>query len=229
MPIVAAVFDAFGTVVHIQRKRHPFRRLLRIGAQQGRQPSGADIHRLMTASLNLEDAAELFGISLSWQQLVSLQHDLQQELESISVYPDAVEALGLLKAEGIASGICSNLAAPYGPVLRSLLGEVEGFALSYELGMMKPQEGIYRNICRQLGIRQHLEMTPPGERVVMIGDSLQCDQIGPGAIGISGHLLERRGSGALSNLVQFARLVIGDNRSSESRGRNECQAAGDTG
>lgn len=217
MPIVAAVFDAFGTVVRIQRKRHPFRRLLRIGAQQGRRPSGADLRRLMTSSLNLEDAAELFAISLSSQQLMSLQQDLQQELESISVYPDAVEALRLLKAEGIVSGICSNLAAPYGPVLRSLLGEVEGFALSYELGMMKPQEGIYRDICCQLGVRPDWEVTASGERVVMIGDSLQCDQVGPGAIGISGHFLDRKGAGVLSNLVQFAQLVIDDNRSGESR------------
>jgi hypothetical protein len=54
------------------------------------------------------------------------------------VYPDAIDALRLLKTEGIAPGICSNLAASYDPVLRQLLSEVNGFALSYEVGEMKP-------------------------------------------------------------------------------------------
>ncbi|WP_409487834.1 HAD family hydrolase [Pseudomonas promysalinigenes] len=212
MPIVAAVFDAFGTVVHIKRKHHPFRRLLRIGAQQGRRPSGIDLHCLMTSNLSLEAAADRFGITLSSQQLTSLQQDLDDELESISVYPDAVDALLMLKAQGIVTGICSNLAAPYGPVLRKLLCDVEAFALSYEVGMMKPQEGIYRNICDQLQVRPNRGMTPSGERVMMIGDSLQCDQIGPEAIGISGYYLDRKGAGGLTNLVQFAQLVIEDKR-----------------
>lgn len=208
MPIVAAVFDAFGTVVHIKRKHHPFRRLLRIGAQQGRRPSGADLHRLMTSNFALEDAAERFGITLSLRQLTSLQHDLDDELESISVYPDAVDALLMLKAQGIVAGICSNLAAPYGPVLRKLMCDVEAFALSYEVGMMKPQEGIYRNICDQLKVRPNRDVAHSDERVVMIGDSLQCDQIGPAAVGISGYYLDRKGAGGLTNLVQFAQLVI---------------------
>ncbi|MDO7901662.1 HAD family hydrolase [Pseudomonas sp. K1(2024)] len=212
MPIVAAVFDAFGTVVHIKRKHHPFRRMLRIGAQQGRRPSGADLHCLMTSNFALEDAAEHFGITLSLRQLTSLQHDLDDELESISIYPDAVDALQMLKAQGIATGICSNLAAPYGPVLRTLLCDVEAFALSYEVGMMKPQEGIYRNICNQLQVRLNRGVAASDERVVMIGDSLRCDQIGPGAVGISGYYLDRKSAGALTNLVQFAQLVLEDKR-----------------
>ncbi|MGX1181568.1 HAD superfamily hydrolase (TIGR01549 family) [Pseudomonas sp. IAP-CY TE4608] len=210
MPIVAAVFDAFGTVVHIQRKRHPFRRLLRIGAQQGRKPSAGDLHHLMTSGLGIEDAARFFGITLCHEQMKSLQHDLDVELESITVYPDAIEALRLLKARGIATGICSNLALPYGPVLRRLLNDVDGFALSYELGMMKPHEGIYRDICRQLGVRPELGMNPSDNRVVMVGDSLQCDQNGPRAFGISGYFLDRTGTGSLSNLARFAELVIED-------------------
>ncbi|MGE8450437.1 MAG: HAD family hydrolase, partial [Pseudomonadales bacterium] len=169
MPIIAAVFDAFGTVVRIERKRHPFRQLLRIGAQQGRKPNAGDLHHLMTSSLTLEDAAELFGISLSADQLKSLQHDLDVELESISLYPDAIEALRMLKDRGIATGICSNLALPYGPVLKSLLGDMDGFALSYELGMMKPHKGIYRDICHQLGVSPELDMKPSDDRVMMVG------------------------------------------------------------
>jgi FMN phosphatase YigB (HAD superfamily) len=212
MPVAAAIFDAFGTVVQIERKRHPYTQLLRLGALQGRRPSAADLHRLMTSSLDLDAAAETFGICVSPAQMTSLQHDLTDELDSITVYPDAIDALRLLKAEGIATGICSNLAASYGPVLRQLFSEVDGFALSYEVGEMKPHPGIYRDICHQLGVNPARGMPPSGERVVMIGDSMQCDRDGPAAIGISGFYLDRRGGGAISSLMQFAEHVIEINR-----------------
>ena len=208
MPIAAVIFDAFGTVVQIGRKRHPYRQLLRIGALQGRRPSAADLHRLMTCSLDLDAAAETFSICVSPAQMMSLQHDLEEELDSITVYPDAIDALRLLKAVGIATGICSNLAVPYGPVLRQLLSEVDGFALSYEVGEMKPHPGIYRDICHQLGVNPARGMPPSGERVVMIGDSTQCDRDGPGAIGISGFYLDRKGRGSISCLMQFAEHVL---------------------
>ncbi|TNB78787.1 HAD family hydrolase [Pseudomonas sp. Fig-3] len=208
MPIAAAIFDAFGTVVQIECKRHPYRQLLRIGALQGRRPSAADLHLLMTSSLDLDAAAETFGICVSPAQMTSLQHDLEEELDSITVCPDATDALRLLKAEGIATGICSNLAAPYGPVLRQLFSEIDGFALSYEVGEMKPHPGIYRDICHQLGVNPARGMPPSGERVVMIGDSMQCDRDGPGAIGISGFYLYRKGRGSISCLMQFAEHVM---------------------
>jgi len=81
MPIAAVIFDAFGTVVQIGRKRHPYRQLLRIGALQGRRPSAADLPRLMTSSLDLDAAAETFGICVSPAQMTSLQHDLEEELD----------------------------------------------------------------------------------------------------------------------------------------------------
>ncbi|UDU83180.1 HAD family hydrolase [Pseudomonas sp. HN2-3] len=208
MPVIAAVFDAFGTTVQIKCKRHPFRKLLRIGTQHGRKPNAGDLHRLMTSSLGLQDAAELFGISLSAHQLRSLQDDLDEELESISVYPDAIEGIRLLKAEGLAVGICSNLAMPYGPVLRNLLGDVDGFALSYELGVMKPNHEIYREVCHQLGVRGELDTNASGGRIVMIGDSQLCDRDGPDAIGMCGYYLDRSGNKAVSNLVEFAELVL---------------------
>ncbi|MFJ4153956.1 HAD family hydrolase [Pseudomonas sp. NPDC089752] len=208
MPIVAVIFDAFGTVVQIGRKRHPYRQLLRLGALQGRRPSAADLHRLMTSSLSLDAAAETFGICLSPGQMKSLQHDLEDELDSISVYPDAVDALRLLKAEGVVTGICSNLAAPYGPVLRQHFSDVDGFALSYDVGVMKPHPGIYREICHQLGVTLGLDMPHSDERVAMIGDSVQCDRDGPRAAGISGFHLDRKGKGPISCLTQFAELAL---------------------
>lgn len=114
MPIVAAVFDALGTVVQIKRKHHPFRQLLREGARQGLRASASDLHKLMTTAFSLEAAAEYFGISVSADRMQALQDDLNEEVASITVYTDAIDALCLLKSEGVSIGICSNLAQPYG-------------------------------------------------------------------------------------------------------------------
>ncbi|MEE4075180.1 HAD family hydrolase [Pseudomonas viridiflava] len=208
MPIVAAVFDAFGTIVQIERKHHPFRQLLRDGIEQGRRPTAADLRTLMTSSLSLEEAAEHFGITVSPKRMKSLQDALDDELASITVYPDAIEAMRLLRSEGMAIGICSNLAQPFGPVLRDLFREVDGFALSYELGVMKPHAGIYREICHLLSVRPSWDMKASSEQVVMIGDSLRCDQDGPRTIGIFGYHLDRTGAGRISSLTQFAELLL---------------------
>lgn len=208
MPIVAAIFDAFGTTVEIGRKCHPFRQLLRLGAEQGRRPTPADIHTLMTSSFLLAEAADHFGIIVSPERMKALQQALDEELASITIYPDAIDALHLLKLEGISIGICSNLAQAYGPVLRHLFQEVDAFAFSYELGVMKPHAGIYREICDRLGVPPSWDMKASSDQVVMIGDSLRCDRDGPRAIGISGYHLDRTGAGRINSLTQFAELLV---------------------
>lgn len=44
----AVIFDVFGTLLEIRDRQHPFRQLLREGAQQGRPPSRNDLRVLMT-------------------------------------------------------------------------------------------------------------------------------------------------------------------------------------
>lgn len=95
MPIVAAIFDAFGTTVENVHRRHPFRQLQRIGAKQGRRPGAAELHLMMTSNLSLEAAAEVFGIRVSAQQMSALQQDLEDELGSITLYPDTLGALSI--------------------------------------------------------------------------------------------------------------------------------------
>lgn len=46
----------------------------------------------------------------------------------------------------------------------------------------------------------------------MIGNSVQCDQVGPRVVGISGYHLNRKGAGRISSLRQFTELVIEDRR-----------------
>lgn len=56
--ISAVVFDAFGTLVNLQSKRHPFRQLLKEGAVGGRRAGPDDVRVLMSNPWSLGDAAD---------------------------------------------------------------------------------------------------------------------------------------------------------------------------
>ncbi|WP_372242342.1 HAD family hydrolase [Pseudomonas sp. ANT_J12] len=73
-------------------------------------------------------------------------------ISSIELYPDAVEAISLLKQAGVKTGICSNLSSPYGPKVRKIFPHMDGFAFSYEAGVMKPVPVIYQLVCQQMDV-----------------------------------------------------------------------------
>ncbi|MFG0548919.1 HAD family hydrolase [Pseudomonas sp. yb_9] len=167
----------------------------------------------MTHSLGLREAADNLGIQVAPIRMIEIEGALQRELDSIEVYQDAVEAFAILQDYGIAIALCSNLAAPYGPAVKALMPNHAAYALSYELGMMKPEPEIYRSACNELGIvPEHLfEGTT---EVVMIGDSPRCDRDGPRTIGIHGFYFDRKGSGPIHDLKQFAEFVVNSPRDS---------------
>ncbi|WP_082079949.1 HAD family hydrolase [Williamsia herbipolensis] len=89
--------------------------------------------------------------------------------ESWDAYPDTVSALTLLAERGIAIGIVSNIAFD----LRAVFARhgidhlVDVWALSHEVGITKPDAGIYRFAT------DHLDVDP--SRTLMIGDSEEAD------------------------------------------------------
>jgi HAD superfamily hydrolase (TIGR01549 family) len=133
---------------------------------------------------------------------------LNRELASIQAFPDAKAAIKLLQQAGVKVGLCSNLAPPYGPVVRDLFPQLDGYAYSFELGVMKPDPAIYHSICNQIGVEPGHFFSGGRGRVWMIGDSPSCDRDGPRAVGILGHHLDRTGRGQFRDLEHFARLVI---------------------
>nr|WP_259469463.1 HAD-IA family hydrolase [Pseudomonas syringae] len=165
----------------------------------------------MTTNLSFDELALRLGIELSSSKREELNRDLDRELSSIECFPDAVEAVSRLQNSGIKVGICSNLTAPYGPVVKSLFPQMGGYAFSYQLGVMKPDPTIYQSICNQMNVEPgHFFMEGAG-RVLMIGDSLRCDRDGPRSVGIMGLHLDRKGLGSINDLLQFAELVLGHN------------------
>jgi FMN phosphatase YigB (HAD superfamily) len=207
MNIAAAIFDAFGTTVHITRPKHPYRQLLREGISQGRAPRADDLRTLMSNELSLDQAACLFGIRLTPSRLYLLEQDLEEELASIRAYPDALEATAMLQAAGVSVAICSNLAKPYGLTVKQILPNLDGYVFSYQAVAMKPDPLIYLKTCSMLGVQPGSEFSGQG-RVVMIGDSPKCDRDGPRQVGIYGFLLRREQPSGFSNLIDFARAIV---------------------
>ena len=203
----AVIFDAFGTLIEIQNRQNPYRRLLRLGSQQGRAAFPNDIRWIMTHDHGLEDTAAAFGIKISPAQLANLQAALELELQSIRVFDDTWPAINLLRSHGIKIGVCSNLSGPYCSRVRELLPGLDGYALSAERGVMKPDQAIYQTTCAMLNVHPRLASDSGGGRVWMIGDSKKCDEQGPRTSGIMGYHLDRSGLGRFGDLLDFSKVI----------------------
>lgn len=204
----AVLLDAFGTTVQIKGAKHPYKLLLREGMRQGRQPRPDDAHFLMRLNGGLAHAAEQLGIDVAPSRLAQLEEILEQEVNSIEAFPDALEAVARLQEHRRLIAICSNLAFPYGRAVKKLFPTVNAFGFSFETGVTKPDAQMYRKTCQMLGVE-------PGHitgdnRIIMIGDSLRCDCHGPRALGIAGVHLNRSSAVGIRDLMDFARLVLNE-------------------
>ena len=184
MAINAVAFDVFGTLVNIDRPTRPFRKLVRLLHEAGRPRQRDDGIRAMSSAIDLRQAARLFGGMISEDALSALEAELREEIESITLFPDAAPTMQALKARGIKVALCSNLAAPYGPPVLDLLPFRPDFcAWSYEAGAVKPQPEIYQYLCEGIACQP--------EEVLMIGDTIEADMIGPRKFGMHGYHLDR--------------------------------------
>lgn len=204
----AVLVDAFGTIVRIRSATHPYRSLLKEGARGGRYPKPSDVKTLMTFDGDLAQAAELLQITVRPERLAQIQDALDSEVHSIEAFPDALEAIRTLQAKQVRVGVCSNLAAPYGAALKRLFPTLDAYALSYEIGVLKPDPLMYRSACELLGVKIGARFGD--ERIAMVGDSLRCDCHGPRAVGINGLHLDRSGAGEITDLTHFSSLILAD-------------------
>lgn len=205
--MTAVIFDLFGTLLEIRDRQNPYRRLLRLGSQQGRVASPGDLRWVMTNTCGLQGAADFFEIKLSSTQLTELQSCLELELESIALFEDALPAHALLRHHQIKIGVCSNLGGPYCSVARNLLPGLDGYALSAEVGLMKPDVAMYQHICTQLEVAPSQFPGSNAPHVLMIGDSRRCDADGSRVAGIEGYHLDRSGVGRFRDLLEFVTAI----------------------
>lgn len=195
------VFDLFGTLIRYGVMHHPFRQLLKWAKDNGRKPKSDDARTLMTIYGDVPELADALGIHAPDSLIKQVQSHIQEELESLTLFDDVIPTLSALQSRNIPFAICSNLARPYGEAIDLLLGEYSFIrSLSYEVGFIKPEPGIYQAVVGQA-------LVPP-EKCLFVGDTLLADYDGPRQFGMGArHLV--RGSPSSSHVINSLADIIG--------------------
>ena len=173
----AVAFDAFGTLVHIGRKRHPFERLIR----QARDRAEA-LPSPMVQPIGLVDYAAALELPHPDAELAMLN----EELATIALYPDALDALRLVREQGVRVAVASNLALPYAAPLEALLGDlVDVWHFSFDVCAIKPDRAFYASLATRLGCE--------ASELLMVGDAWRDDIVGAVEAGSRARWVDREG------------------------------------
>jgi len=177
-PVTRAVaFDAFGTLVHIGRKRHPFERLIR----QARDRAAA-LPSPMVLPIGLADYAAALGLPHPDAELSMLD----EELVTIAPYPNTLDALRRVRETGVRVAVASNLALPYAAPLKALLGNlVDVWHFSFDAGAVKPDGAFYAGLTAKLGCE--------ASELLMVGDTWRDDIVGAVEAGSRARWVDREG------------------------------------
>jgi len=177
-PVTCAIaFDAFGTLVHIGRKRHPFERLIRQARDRAKM-----IPSPMTQSIGLADYAAALGLPRPDAELAALD----EELATIALYPDTLDTLRRVRDQGLKVAVASNLAMPYAAPLKILLGDlIDVWHFSFYAGAIKPERAFYAGLSAKLGCE--------ADELLMVGDTWRDDIVGAVDAGSRAKWLDRDG------------------------------------
>jgi FMN phosphatase YigB (HAD superfamily) len=195
--IRAVAFDCFGTLLHIGAPTNPWRSLL---SEAHRQPGG----HMLDPRREPIPTIEAFAAACGTKFRPEWRRDLDRELASIELVPEALAVLGRLRAAGFWFALASNLASAYvEPALRLLGGHVDVTCLSCDADVraVKPEGAFFAALQNRFGL--------PAEDILMVGDSLTSDVRGAGAAGLPAlHLVPggAPGPGRISRLADVPAL-----------------------
>ena len=127
-------------------------------------------------------------------------YDKVMEPSIWKVYPDTVATLRALRDRGVRMGIVSNHAYDLRPFFRAagLDRYVDAYALSYEVGVAKPDPRIFIEACRRLGVAP--------ANTLMVGDDAVSDG-GAAAAGLQVYLLGPYPHGTARGLERVVEIV----------------------
>lgn len=202
-PPILVAFDLFGTLIRYGIMHHPFRKILKFARENGRKPSPYDARNLMTVDADAEEVMARMEIFPPKKLLDNLVIEIQEELDDLTLFDDAITVLDWLTERGVRLAICSNLANPYGAVINRLLPQYDLVrCLSYEIGAIKPEAKIYDEIVKRSYVN-------PSE-VLFVGDTFTADFAGPAQYGFRALHLQRGGAthqGGIENLSEVIDCV----------------------
>ncbi|KAF0674892.1 2-haloacid dehalogenase [Profundibacterium mesophilum KAUST100406-0324] len=124
------------------------------------------------------------GLAIAPEIMARVEAGITAELASLQLRHGMADILTGVGAAGLRTALCSNLASPYGPAVRSVLpGQVDIEAFSYLVGALKPEPAIYTHVA------EGLRLSP--DRILFVGDSQRADIDGPRSFGFRAmHVLE---------------------------------------
>lgn len=173
-PIIRAVaFDCFGTLLRIRTPTNPWRPLL---ADARRRPGALTLDPRREPILTIQEFAEACGVAFrpEWRA------NLDREISSIELMPDALAVLSTLRAAGFRLALASNLAPAYVEPALALLGDsIDTACLSCDPAVraVKPEPAFFLALQRKIGF--------PIAEILMVGDSLLSDVQGAKVAGMS--------------------------------------------
>ena len=206
------VFDAFGTLVQLRRKRQPYATLWQwiVKQWQAQERDAPAFERFWTAAITqdhtLDSLAQVFDLDLEAEPRLrdQLLGTLAEDVADVALFPETVDVLQACLAGGHTVTVGSNLAAPYGPAVRQVLETALGvatvpfetvvsggtpapvrLAYSYAMGTSKPIPAFYTQIER--GLRA----AGQGGAIGMVGDKPQEDCQAPSAAGWTAWRVQR--------------------------------------
>ncbi len=172
--IEAVCFDAFGTLVEIANPQQAFVPLFRaLPADKRRELK----HRLMREAQAVHDWPMLLGAEVDPITMLDVSARVMAEVYSVAMRPGMANIWTRLRGQGLKLAVCSNLASPYGTVIRHTLPDYPDVeVLSYKVGAIKPDPAIYARVIEGLKVEP--------DKVLFVGDTMKADIEGPQAVGM---------------------------------------------
>lgn len=166
--IKTIVFDLYNTLVEIKEPKHFFLTLYK-NAKDGFGLDAASYVQLVMKN-NLDKLKRV--LPSEFDQLYKTYYpELEQELNSITVYSEVFEVLDALKKD-YQIFLISNLASPYKePVLNTDLNAYfDKMIFSCDFGYLKPEKEIFLEVENITDNK--------ASQILMVGDSLKSDVLG---------------------------------------------------
>lgn len=144
-----------------------------------------DVERRFWRGLYRHVLANL-GLEGDHPEIAAEVHQVFVEPESWTTYPEVHAVLDGLEERGVRTALLSN----WGPSLRDLLGHLDlidrfqTIVISGEIGVAKPDRGIFDRTLEQLG-------DLPGPHIAYVGDDLEHDIVPSRRLGLRAVLVDR--------------------------------------
>jgi HAD superfamily hydrolase (TIGR01509 family) len=189
----AVLLDAYETLIAVTERIAPYSELIAAAGLTGEAARAAarwlqthEVATLPEAAASL--AGQLGGRPIEPAVVARLEAVLARHLASFVLADGAAACIAALRERGFAVALVSNVSTPYKEPIRRLgiPALVDTLVLSCEVGVAKPDAGIFHLALERLGVAP--------EAAVMVGDSPGDDVAGARAAGLHAIHLDPAGA-----------------------------------